>query len=191
MRQFEIIMKPDSSTNILDIGGTEGNWKYLSSKPNITLLNINEKQNKIYPNNIKFINANALDIPFPDNHFDIAFSNSVIEHVHTFDNQIRFANEALRVAKRVWVQTPAREFIIEPHYITPVIHWLPKALQIKVLRNFSIWGWINRPTKDEVKKIIEEIRLMSKDEVIKIFPGCDIKTEKLFGLTKSYIVIRK
>ena len=55
------------------------------------------------------------------------YSNSVIEHLHEFDQQKRFADEVRRVGRKLWVQTPARGFFVEPHLITPFIHYLPNG----------------------------------------------------------------
>ena len=54
-----------------------------------------------------------------DNAFDIAFSNSVIEHVGPPGNQEAFAREAHRVASRYWIQTPSIWFPIEAHNHMP------------------------------------------------------------------------
>ena len=62
---------------------------------------------------------------FGDASFDIAFSNSVIEHLSTFENQARMAAEVRRVARAYWVQTPNFWFPIEPHFLVPAWHWLP------------------------------------------------------------------
>ena len=37
------------------------------------------------------------------------------------------------------------EFPIEPHVLTPFIHWLPRKLQARLLRNFTVWGLMTRP----------------------------------------------
>jgi hypothetical protein len=54
-----------------------------------------------------------------DQEYDIAFSNSVIEHVGDWERQAAFASEIRRVGKNLWIQTPAKECPIEPHYLAP------------------------------------------------------------------------
>ena len=63
-------------------------------------------------------------LPFEDGAFDLAYSNSVIEHLAPARREA-FAREIRRVARGWWVQTPAYGFPIEPHSLLPGAHWLP------------------------------------------------------------------
>ncbi|WP_255695553.1 methyltransferase domain-containing protein [Rhodohalobacter sp. 614A] len=69
--------------------------------------------NLVFPNSgaigkqFQYVQGDALDMHmFEDKSFDVVFSNSVIEHVGSFENQRRFADEVRRVGKAYWVQTP-------------------------------------------------------------------------------------
>jgi hypothetical protein len=128
----------------------------------------------------------------PDKSYDIGFSNSVIEHVGSWEQQRQFASEIRRVAKSLWVQTPAYECPIEPHYMTPLIHYFPRSFQRKILRWGTLWGWIERPTQDQVEFMVETTRLLRKPEMRQLFPDCEIVTERmLWIIPKSYIAIRQ
>jgi len=129
-------------------------------------------------------------LPFADKSFDVLFSNSVIEHVGTWERQQAFAREARRVGRRLWVQTPAREFFIEPHLIAPVIHWLPHSWQRRLIRNFTVRGWLERPGPRDVEEFLAEVRLLTFAEMQSLFPDCTIMRERFLGLTKSYIAVR-
>ena len=68
----------------------------------------------------KFIKANALNMPFENNSFDVIFSVAVLHHIPSKENRIRFISEANRVLKpggvcvlTVW-NTLNRKFI-GPH----------------------------------------------------------------------------
>jgi len=137
-----------------------------------------------------YVCGSALALPFPDNCFDIAFSNSVIEHVGDFSAQELFAEEARRVAPRVWVQTPSRWFPVEPHYMALGIHYLPRGAQRWLLRYFSVWGWVAKPSMQYVDATVGSIRLLSKREMKRLFPDCKIVTERFLLLAKAYIAIR-
>jgi SAM-dependent methyltransferase len=81
------------------------------------------------------VRADGRNLPFPDGHFDIGFSNAVVEHVAGGRaEQERFVHELCRVARRVFVTTPNRFFPIEVHTLVPLAHWLPRATRDRVLR---------------------------------------------------------
>ena len=192
MRKFLKIMNPCSNERILDVGGTNFNWRLVDCENEITLLNLTiptDTEDK-YPKNFSFVAGDARDLKYGDKEFDICFSNSVIEHVGTLDDQKRFAKEVCRVGKRIWIQTPAKSFFFEPHYLTPFIHWLPKRYQKKLLKNFSVWGLITRPTKKYIDDFVNQTRLLTYKEIKNLFPECQIKCEKFLFMTKSYIVIK-
>jgi len=81
-----------------------------------------EREHRAYE---KFVCCDATNIPFPDQHFDLVFSNSLIEHLPTRDAQRQFAAEVMRVGKRFWIQTPNINFPVDPHYIVPFFQHLP------------------------------------------------------------------
>ena len=127
-----------------------------------------------------------------DKSYDIGFSNSVIEHVGSWERQQQFASEIRRVARSLWVQTPAYECPIEPHYLTPFIHYFPRSFQKKILRWCTLWGWLEHPTREQIDSMVETTRLLCKSEMQQLFPDCEIITERmLWIIPKSYIAIRR
>ena len=191
MRKFYTLLAPSRETRVLDIGGGVQTWTTESGEVNqfpVTLLNI--RSVSILPERITAIEASATALPFADKSFDIAFSNSVIEHVGTWQDQQAFAIEARRVASKLWVQTPARSFPIEPHQFGLFVHFLPKRVQYKLARRFTIWGWLNKPTPAEVRELVDEVRLLTYREMKELFPDCQILKERCLLLTKSYIAVR-
>jgi ubiquinone/menaquinone biosynthesis C-methylase UbiE len=135
--------------------------------------------------------GDGCNLPFADGSYDMVFSNSVIEHVGTWEQQQAFAREARRVGRKLWIQTPAFECPVEPHYIAPFVHYLPRSVQKATLRWCTPWGWLQKPTKQQVNDAVDSTRLLSKREFRELFPDCEILTERLAGiLPKSYIAIR-
>ncbi len=191
MRLFCEIASPSADTSILDIGGYAWFWADLPVKSDITIINI-EKPNISSSEReaYQFVMADGRNLPFPDNAFDIVFSNSVIEHLFTYENQKRFAEETRKAGKRLWVQTPARWFPIETHLKSPLIHYLPASMQRKLIKNFSVWGLMTRPTQEETDALLSEIRLLTYKEMKDLFPDCRIIKEKFLFFTKSYIAYR-
>jgi len=197
-KRFEVFVsriKPKGSERILDVGGYPETWT--TQEPcgeSVDVLNIHPIafEPSSYPKHaISTLVGNACSLEIPNGTYDVVFSNSVIEHVGTWENQVRFAHEVRRVGSRLWIQTPAREFFIEPHYIAPLVHWFPKTWQRRLLRRFTIWGWIEKPTPEQIAEIVDEIRLLTLAEMKKLFPDCEIFRERFcFFFTKSYTAYR-
>ena len=80
--------------------------------------------------NFKSIKGDATNLSnFKDNQFDIVFSNSLIEHLYTYENMKLMANETMRVGKKFFVQTPNKYFPIEPHYFFPFFQFMPYKMK--------------------------------------------------------------
>ena len=78
---------------------------------------------------LKFVQGDALNMPFADKSFDLAFSSAVIEHVGSRENQVMFIRECIRVSKKyVFITTPNRYYPIELHTALPLVHWLPPKI---------------------------------------------------------------
>src|SRR5262245_54333751 len=107
-------------------------------------------------------------LPFADGAFDVAFSNAVIEHVGGTDRQRRFAQEALRVAKRVFLVTPNRLFPVETHTGLPLVHYLPPRLFRAGLRRTRYAAWASE----------DELNLLAAPSFRRLFPdGGAIRVE--------------
>jgi Methyltransferase domain len=185
---------PVKSLNILDVGGTEIFWdimQFKSTPHRITLLNLDivPTRNSSY----RSIAGDARHMPeFKDKEFDIVFSNSVIEHVGSFADQQAMANEIRRVGIKYFLQTPSYLFPFEPHFLFPFFHWLPITLRTWLVSTFHL-GWYGKNVQDwnEAKKVVTSIRLLKESELRILFPDAVITKEKFFGLTKSFILVRK
>ena len=192
MARFVDVFCPSEHTQILDVGGATFNWDLIKTKSRITILNLYKPDEaSLKSNNYDFVVGDGTALTYPDNSFEIVYSNSVIEHLHSWEKQILFAAELSRVGRKLWVQTPAKSFFIEPHFITPFIHFFPKNWQRHLLRNFTVWGWITRPKQDHVDSLLEEIRLLNFKEMKQLFPDCIIEKENFLFFTKCYVAIRK
>jgi len=188
MNHFFAFFAPSPEVRVLDIGGTPQTWSEEAkgqARFSVTLINICGNC-QINTDRFTSMEGDATEMPFADNAFDIAFSNSVIEHVGTWDKQQAFAREARRVARKLWIQTPARSFPIEAHLLAPYIQYLPKSAQHRIAR----WTPRGLLTPDVVHEIVDEVRLLTYRELKHLFPDCRILKERLFGLTKSYIAVR-
>jgi ubiquinone/menaquinone biosynthesis C-methylase UbiE len=193
MKRFRQALTPCAGENILDVGGMPEFWSESEIAPRVTVLNVDPSLTPTETstaNQIASVTGDGCALAFADGSFDVVFSNSVIEHVGTWERQQAFASECRRVGRRLWVQTPAREFFIEPHLLAPFVHWLPRQMQRRLIRNFTVRGWIERPGPRDVEAFLDEVRLITHAEMRTLFPDCTILRERFFGSTKSYIAVR-
>lgn len=186
------VVRPLPQSTILDVGGYPQFWENPSQYGKITILNVHEITDlpNGLPGNLELVVGDGCNLEYPDRSFDIVFSNSVIEHLGTYENQQAFAAESRRVGGALWIQTPAREFFFEPHLIMPFVHFLPRALQARMLRYGTVWGLMTKPNPAEVIGFLDEVRLLRFGEMRALYPDCEILREKFMGMTKSYIAVR-
>ena len=127
-----------SGDTILDVGVTSdqsySSSNYLEAwypaKSQITAAGIDDASflELLYPG-LTFVQANGLDLPFSDGFYDVVHSSAVLEHVGSFENQIRFIAECARLARKaLFLTTPNRWFPVEFHTVLPLVHWLPKPV---------------------------------------------------------------
>ena len=160
---------------------------HLRHRPlHITLLNI--AQPAAVPPNFTNLTGDGCAMPqFRDQQGDIVFSNSVIEHVGDDARQQAFAREVRRVGQRYFVQTPNRHFPIEPHFFFPGFQFLPLATRIWLVQHFAL-GWFPRiPDYAAARAEVEQIRLLTPNDMGRLFPSAHIQTERTLGLTVGVV----
>lgn len=180
--------------NILDIGGDISYWKHVgwnSDNCHIYLLNLYE--NPIEEKDAAHFHTvvgNALALPFQKGKFDLVFSNSVIEHVGSYENQKKFAEEVTRVCDRYIIQTPSFWFPMEPHSLIPLFQFIPHRLRALLIMTFNINYFPKKSTYKEALVVSRSTLMFTKKRFRQLFPGAEIQVEKLFGIPKSYTVIK-
>lgn len=187
LRAFEVT----ADTRVLDVGGNAGTWMNLPVRPRVTLVNLSPVAiGKHTGPAMQYVVGDGCKLPFRDQSFDIVFSNSVIEHLGNAYFQEAFAKEVARVGRRFYVQTPNRWFPIEPHLLTPFIHFSPKSWQRTLVRHFTVWGLVTKPSRERCIEMVSELRLLTRSEVQQLFPHGVLRREKFAGLTKSFTITR-
>src|SRR5262245_32189307 len=136
--KFESLLAPlPRPVRILDVGGTAAFWEQRkwAGKPELQITTINLQVEPRKWDNIESRKGDATNLhEYADKSFDIVFSNSVIEHLFTFENQVKMASEVQRVGRAYWVQTPNYWFPIEPHFHVPGWQWMPVSWRVALLQ---------------------------------------------------------
>lgn len=179
--------------NILDVGGRAEYWENVGYDgiAGITVLNYDAEELTMHRATgarqgfFHYAIGDARAMPdYADGAVDLVHSNSVIEHVGAWNDMAAMAQEMKRIGKAGWVQTPAWEFPLEPHFRVPFMHWFGAPLRRKFLR-FSTY---KDQSLDLRRSHVDRINLLSRAEVRSLFPGCEIMTERVMMLPKSYVV---
>jgi SAM-dependent methyltransferase len=193
-RRWELflrLMQPQLQTRILDVGGYATNWEHVQVSSPITFVNTDYPAGwQVQSERFTSVVGSGCSLPFPDKSFDIVYSNSVIEHVGSREDQRQFAAEINRVGKRVFVQTPNRWFFLEPHFLAPFVHFFPWPIAKWALPRFSIRGVARKGDNKDLRALAEELRFVTRGELKQFFPGCELIPERWLGMTKSFVVIR-
>jgi SAM-dependent methyltransferase len=156
---------------VLDVGS--GGLGLRALEPDLDITGVDIADRPDYPG--PFVQADAsAELPFEDDAFDLAYSNSVVEHVDPV-RRVRFADELKRVAKGWYVQTPAIAFPLDPHSLLPFAHWLPIPLRKPYWRLGAGGEW-------------EEIHLLRRTEMASLFGAP--RAERVGPVTKSWVSIR-
>ena len=193
---IEAAFRRTGQCRIIDLGGRANYWDLFdrtfleANKVHVTTVNLETPEGVSDPMFTE-IQGDTLSLPkFADQAFDIAHSNSVIEHVGDWGNMERFAAEARRLAPAYFVQTPYYWFPVEPHFTAPFFHWLPEGVRAgRMLRKGH--GWAPRSSDmGEAMRHVQSARLLDKAQMRYLFPDGQLVEEKVFGLTKSLMVLR-
>jgi SAM-dependent methyltransferase len=123
---------------------------------------------KSYPG-LKFVRVKpGAPLPFPDDAFDVGFSNAVIEHAGSRANQALFLGELIRVSRRCFLATPNRWFPVELHTRLPLLHWLPAPLFRRLIAAMGFDFYARE----------ENLNLLSEGDLLRLLPngGAGLKT---------------
>jgi len=197
-------MKPSEEDKILDLGSEDGSYiaSIIPFRKNVYIADIDQKMllrgNNKYGFQTVVIKEDGV-LPFEDNYFDIVHCNSVVEHVgidksrqwdlkdgdvfakQSFQRQQRFANEIRRIAKRYFVQTPNRNFLIESHTWIPFVQFLPRPVLVSFIKWLNKW-WVKKTSPDWHLLNCRQMRLL--------FPDAVIIKENTGFLCKSIIAVK-
>ncbi len=189
-RLIEVMPAPPNL--ILDLGGMGSFWlEYgLNDHPSIHILTVNLEPHPPLHDRIQSIVADARDLSrWADRSVDVIFSNSLVEHLGSWRDQQQFAGEVCRVARTYFVQTPNRNFPLEPHFMLPGFQSLPLVWQIRLVQRFALGHMPRLMDAGAAERAIRQIRLLDAREMKMLFPGAYLWREHVAGLSKSLVAI--
>lgn len=192
MRRLVQLVNIKPGMRVLDLGGTPTIWEHVAEPLEITLLNLpcrtdealtaSLQSQRLAHHKFRPVEGDACNVvQFDAGAFDLVFSNSVIEHVGPEDKQVAFAREVQRLGKSYWVQTPSKWFPIEVHSGMPFYwfypDWMRSALMRRWREHLESW-WADD---------MEATRVLSRQQMIELFPKGRTRSDYFFGFPKSYV----
>lgn len=112
---------------------------------------VDERREKL---NYKFKKVTSEKLPFEDNFFDIVISNHVIEHVNDQKKHLAEASRVLKKGGIIYLATPNKYWLTDPHYKLLFISWLHPKLSTKYLKLVKNKDWdINPLSRKSIKKL--------------------------------------
>lgn len=185
---------------LADLGGTVSFWemnlKHLESLDRIARIDIynlsveSPARHRFGNVEIEEKHGNATQLhEVADKQYDVAFSNSVIEHVGNLQQQRCFAREMRRIASGYMLQTPNRFFPLEPHFYVPFFPFIPLSFRTWMHRRFCLGWHVREPDELQARIDCDSVRLLTRRELSLLFADAEIHAERLGGLVKSFIVI--
>ncbi len=130
--------------------------------------------------------ADARRLPFGDSAFGLVFSNAVIEHVGTFEDQRAMAEEIRRVGESWFVTTPNRWYPFEFHTRMPFYSWLPAGAMQRAGRIWS-YNHVRKRYGSGIRR--EHTRLMTRRELKRLFPDSAVIPIRVTGMAETLVVV--
>jgi hypothetical protein len=176
---------------VLDLGGRPQFWRSAPVRPlHVTTLNLE----RLTDPNEDSIDHRVGDACAPPDDlcsgFDLVVSNSLIEHLGGHAKRQQFADVVRTAADRHWVQTPYRYFPVEPHWVFPLLQFLPFAARVHLTRKWPL-GNRHPETSDIAIDSVHEVELIGKMQMLSYFPDANLWFERLGGVPKSMVSIRR
>ena len=104
---------------------------------------------------------------------DLVISNATIEHVGKYDNQKTMFDNMIKLSKKmIIISTPYRYHPLEFHTKIPLIHWLPKNIHRKILKNIGLTFFskeenLNLLSKSDFNNFLESEKIKGEFRYIK------------------------
>ena len=163
-------MRPSAETTVVDVGVSDGGYgadalgtanffEALYPWPE-RIVAVSTQHLTVFQQafpKVEAVRADGRALPFPDDSFDIGFSNAVVEHLPDLASQRAFVAELCRVSRRVFLTTPNRQFPLDTHTLVPLAHWLSDERRDAVYRRLG---------RDEGLGL----RLLSPGALLALFP---------------------
>ncbi len=119
---------------LLDMGTGSGHIAGEFGKRARRVVSVDVTDERQEKDGYEFVQVGTAKLPFADNSFDVVVSNHVVEHVPDQAVHLSELTRVLRSGGVVYLATPNKLWLRDPHYRLPFISWLPRPVSAAYLR---------------------------------------------------------
>lgn len=196
------ILRPDGILRILDIGGTFPFWQSWwnvtpEDRMHITIVNNHQQDDTDDEvSNVPYIENWRVDAmtltPQQFGRFDVIFSNSCVEHLGSWQDQVQMARRIVDSCLPYFVQVPNKYAPIDPHYPRPYVPFFacyPKPVQARLL-TLSALGSGGRHTLASAHEMLDFYNPLGPGDMRTLFPDATLVVERPLGVPMSILAYR-
>jgi hypothetical protein len=193
---FRSLFPDIEQMRVVDLGGTVESWRRAPVQPReVVVVNLLEPGDADTSWLVPVLGdacdaRGVLAASGVDASFDLVFSNSLLEHVGGHAHRVALAREVRELAPRHWVQTPYRYFPVEPHWVFPMMQFLPVAARARVARDWPLVH-TRAASAEEALADVQWTELIGITELRGYFPDSEVVMERMGGLVKSIVAVRR
>jgi Methyltransferase domain len=184
---LELLARVPRPCVILDVGGTPEYWYgIVPARIQVGVLNTfpqTSTTEQVVP-----IVGDGCDLPYADKSFEVVFSSSALAFVGSRPRQRLLAHEIRRVGRRYFVQTPNQAFPLDWRTLVPCFHWLTPEQQARILCLTGVGRYRKASNYPSALGLTSRVLDVTRQELAGLFPDGTIESERLLGLTKSFMV---
>jgi len=116
------------SSSLLDIGTGSGHISYEFSRNAKSVASVDVTDERHIKEGYSFDLVENEKLPYENLSFDIVVSNHIVEHVQDQDLHLKEAMRVLKPNGVLYLATPNKLWLTDPHYKLPLLNWMPRKL---------------------------------------------------------------
>jgi hypothetical protein len=196
-RRWQLLLDafPDlASMRVIDLGGLVGEWQRAPLRPaSVLVVNLFDQAGADGIETLTVdacaLSPSAFGAP-PGRPFDLVYSSSVLDLVGGHWRRVEFARVVGELADRHWVQTANRYFPLDAYTLFPFQPSLPLEARAWLAPRWPL-GYRRAPDRHAGVLLNLERDPLSAAALAAYFPASEIWRERVAGLTKSVIAVKR